>query len=372
MKQIKFGTVKIGQIARQYINECLESNHLTYGPKCVELENRWAKLFYTNYAVNVCSGTAANTAALLTLYTQGAKRGQNIIVPGLSFVATASSVIFSGFVPKYCDIRKETLVIDENLIENLIDENTVGIMPVTLMGAVPNMQRIMEICHKHNLWLIVDNCEGAGCKYRGSFVEHYAHMSTMSMYAAHLVFGVQNGIVSTNIEELRDGLLSVRSHGRKPHSLFFSHDYLGNNFMPTDIHASIALEQIDHFWVTFNIRRNNWQTTRKELACLEDIVYFCDEQHGNVHSPHAFSITLKTDDYNIKGLTEHLENSGVQVKRNFGAQFQHKALQGLGLNENCPNAEWVGDNGIHWGIHQYMTTDDCLYVTNKVKEFFGR
>jgi dTDP-4-amino-4,6-dideoxygalactose transaminase len=371
MRKIKFGDIRIGDVARNHINECLDSNYVTCGPKSEELSKKWANLFNTKYSVGTSCGSSADLCALLSLYKFGAKRGQKVIVPGLSFIATASSVLYSGFSPLYCDVGLDSLVIDENKLEDLVKQNPdcVAIMPVTLMGRVYNAQAVLDIARKYNLFIITDNCEGAGCRYDGQFIEHYSHMSTMSFYSAHLCFSVQRGEVSTNDEELKNALLSVRSHGRKPNSLYFEHDLLGSNFMPTDLHACIGLEQAELFWETFNLRKENWYRIRKGLSEFEDLFHFCDEADKCVNSPHAFSLTFRKDKGNIKGFATYLENHGIETKRNFGAMYTHKGIAGLGFNENCPNAEYVGSHGIHFGTHRYMTEEDCEYVVKTIKDY---
>lgn len=371
MNKIKFGEVKIGEIARKLINECLDTNSVTCGNKVKLLEEQWAKLFNTKYCTAVNSGSSACLAAFLSLYKFGAKRGDKVIIPGLSFIATGSSLVMSGLTPLYCDISKNTLVIDENKIEDLIKKNNNirAICPVTLMGRTYNAKIIREICDKYNLILITDNCEGAGCKYEGKFIESYSDISLMSLYAAHLVFSVQGGLVSTNREDINDAILSIRSHGRKPNSLYFEHNLLGSNFQPTDLHCCIGIEQIQDFWNTFNIRKKNWQTIRSGLDKYSDIFHFCDEENGCSNSPHAFSITFKSNKYNIRDLALYLEEKGIETKRNFGAIYTHKAMNGLGLNENCPNAEWIGNNGIHFGCHRYMDNDDCEHIIKSIENF---
>lgn len=370
-RQIKFGDIRIGDIAKRHIDDCLRDNYVTCGPKSQLLSDKWAQLFNTKYSVGTSCGSSANLCALLSLYNFGAKRGDKVIVPGLSFIATASSAIYAGFSPVYCDIDLNSLVIDENKLEDLLKKypEAVAIMPVTLMGRPFNAQAVWDLAIKYNKWIITDNCEGAGCKYNGQFIESYSHMSTMSFYSAHLAFSVQRGEVSTNSDQIRDTLLSVRSHGRKPHSLYFEHDLLGSNFMPTDLNACIGLEQIQYFWEIFNIRRHNWQLIRRELNELSDIFHFCDETDKCMSSPHAFSITFRKDKGNIKELSQYLNDNGIETKRNFGAMYTHQALKGLGLNENCPNAEYIGDNGLHCGVHRYMDEEDCHYVADTIKNY---
>src|SRR6185503_1453303 len=133
MKKIKFGEIKISPSTEMHLAECIKSNHVTMGPKTELLEKKWSDLFGHDYTVAISSGTSACMAANMALYDFGAKPGDEVIVPALSFIATGNSIRAAGLTPVFCDV-KEDLLIDESLIERLITNKTRAIMPVALMG----------------------------------------------------------------------------------------------------------------------------------------------------------------------------------------------------------------------------------------------
>lgn len=373
MRKINFGEVKINARSHAHINECVHNNYVTMGPKTAELEKKWGDLFNAK-AVAVNSGTSACMAACMALYEYGAKPGDEIITPALSFIATSTAIRAAGFKPVWVDVKKETLNIDETLIEKAITKRTCAIMPVALMGKPPKMSVIKEIADKYKLKLIVDNCEGHGCKHQSKWMEDWADMVCYSCYAAHILFSGEFGFVNTKDEQLVDILKSVRSHGRPTGSLFFDHIRPGLNLKPTDLHASIGLGNIDDFG-------NIWETRKKILTVLQDqlsqyrlISWFSEQERGDINSPHAFSISFKTEN-SIIPMQTFLDDSNIEWKRNFGSIPEHpsffKFFNGRG-KKRYRNAEWVGNNGLHVGCHQYLTDNDVDYMIDRFSEFYGR
>lgn len=370
--KIKFGDVRVTELGKKHIQDCLDSNYLTMGPKTAQLEKEWAQLFGYNGVVCTGNGTAALIAACLTLYERGAKPGDEIICPALSFIATANAIRAAGFVPRFVDVRIEDMLIDETLIESAMTAKTVALMPVMLMGKPPRMDVIRQIADKHKIIVIADNCEAHGCEWQGSYMSRWAELTCYSMYAAHLVFGVEGGCVGANSEDFVNLLRSVRSHGRAPNSLYFSHQRFGLNLKPTDIHSSIALGSIKEFWQTFNKRKANQLALRTALDSLSDRFYFVEQTTNETTSPHAFSMTAKRDaKVDVNGLYVHLENNGIEVKRNFGSMPDHGCFSYLGHKQGeFINASWIGNNGLHFACHQYLSLEDLNYMAKTVLEFF--
>ena len=373
--KIEFGDLKLDERTKSHLEEVVKTSWVSAGPKVKKFEEKWGKLFDYKYNVSMSSGTSADIAACMTLYDLGAKRDDEIIVPALAFAATGNSVLAAGFKPVFADIEKETLNIDPNKIEAEIDQRkTKAIMAVHTMGKPCNMNLIMEIAKMHDLYVIEDSCEAHGAKYDEKYVGHFGDMTTFSYYIAHLVCCGEGGMVSTNNEKISDLLQSIKSHGRKPHSLYFDHRRLGLNFKMNDLEASIGLPQIEDFWKTFNKRKDNLYYLLEQTKDLQKFAYFNLEDKNEIVCPHAFSVTLKNPKYNLKKLYKFLEDNSIKCKRNFGSMpTQHKAFKFLGheLGE-FPEAEYVGDNGLHFGIHQYLSKKDLDYVSDKLHKYFKK
>jgi dTDP-4-amino-4,6-dideoxygalactose transaminase len=309
----------------------------------------------------------------MTLYEKGAKRGDEVIVPALAFAAVGSSVLYAGFKPVFVDIRRDTLNIDESKIEGAITDRTVAIMPVHTMGKPAKMDEIMDIAKRNRLTVIEDACEAHGATYKGKIVGHWGDMATFSFYAAHLIFAVEGGMVSTNNPELDYPLRSIKSHGRVPGQIFFDHQRLGFNGRMSDLHATVGEGQLPQFRDIYGKRRGNLVYLLEQTQDLRDRAYFNLEEADEEHCPHAFSVTLKEGERtNAMDLHAFLEGKGIQTKVNFKSMpTQQRAFAHLGhkLGE-FPEAEYVGDKGVHFGIHQYLTRDDLDFASETLHDFF--
>ena len=370
--RIEFGNLKIGETAQKHLKEVIETSWASGGPKVKQFEEEWGKLFNYKYNISMSSGTDGNINSCLCLYDFGAHRGDEIIISALSFISPANGVLAAGFMPVFVDIERETLNINPEKIEEKINEKTRAIMVVHTMGKPCEMDKIMAIAKKHNLIVIEDSCEAHGAKYKGKFIGNWGDMAIFSYYAAHLICCGEGGMVSTNNEKISEVLKSTRSHGRKDGALYFDHVRFGLNSKMNDMEASLGLEGVENFWKVFNKRKENLYYLLDKLNDLKDFVYFTTESEDEIISPHAFSVTLKDPKYNLKKLYEYLESEGIKCKRNFGSiPTQHKAFSFLGhkLGE-FPESEYVGDNGLHFGIHQFLTQEDLDYISDRLHEYF--
>ncbi len=360
-ERIEFGEVRVGEVAKKHLLEALETNWISMGPKTRKFEREWSKLFGYEQSCAVSSGTDAVINACLVLYdVMRAKRGDEIIVPALGFIATANAVRAAGFTPVFVDIKKETLNIDEGKIQEAITPRTKAIIAVHTMGRCCQMDVIKKIALKdNNLVLIEDCCEAHGAQFQDEYVGTFGDMACFSFYVAHLICCGEGGMVSTNSSHVANLLRSTRSHGRPFASNFFSHERVGLNSKMNDLEGSIGLEGIENFWETFNTRYKTMKRFREACKGFEGVAYFSEEDEGCVNTPHAFSITCKKAGDIIK-VIEVLDKYNIEHKRNFGSiSTQHLAFADMGHKlGDYPNAEHVGNEGVHVGVHQYLTEEN--------------
>jgi dTDP-4-amino-4,6-dideoxygalactose transaminase len=370
MKRIEFGELVIGEVARKNLMHVCDTNWASGGPKVKQLEKEWSEIFDYNRSVAMSSGTDAVTASCLALYDiADAKRGDEVIVPALSFIATSNAVRAAGLTPVFVDVKKETLNINESKIEAAITSKTVAIMPVHTMGRPAEMDTICDIAEEYNLVVIEDACEAHGATYKDKYIGHWGDMSVYSYYIAHLVCCGEGGMVSVNDNYLADVLASCRSHGRPFNSVYFDHQRVGYNSKMNDLEASIGLEAVGVFWETFNTRHATMKRMRAAATGYEDVAYFSEEDEGNRNCPHGFSITCK-EEGKIKLVEEIFDKYNIHHKRNFGCiPTQHRAFEDMGYSlGDFPEAEWVGDNGIHIGCHQHLSEEDIQRIELAIKE----
>ncbi len=379
MKRIEFGSLTIGQTARNHINDCLDNNWISGGPKVKLLEEQFAKLMGSNYAVMTSSGTSsliAMTLALPEIAKRKVVRGKsNVICPALGFIANSTGIIGGGLLPNWVDIEPHTLNINEDLVESSINDDTVAIYCIGTMGRPCKMDKLRDLADKYDLVLFEDGCENYGSKYKGEFSHKYAIAGNSSLFQAHLIQAGEGSVIFTDNEQLRDLLLSIRSHGRKPNSAYFDHIRLGYNFKSTDLCASIGLEGVEQFNENIETRKKIWYELVDFTQQFKDKAWFSSEDEDMVVMPHGFSITVKPmKGYDIHNLVDLMENKyNIHTKRNFGLNCHHLALSEYRpkmSHRRFSKANYCGRNGIHIGCHRNISESDILRIKDCLYEFF--
>jgi dTDP-4-amino-4,6-dideoxygalactose transaminase len=283
-----------------------------------------------------------------------------------------NSPLAAGFKPVFVDIERETLNINPDLIEEKITDKTVAIMPVHTMGKPCEMDKIVEIAGENNLYVIEDSCEAHGARYKGEFVGKWGDMATFSFYMAHLVWAGEGGMVSTNDEEIANSVKTVRNHGRMPGSQYMDHISPGLNLKMSDLHATVGRAHLEDFWKIFRKRKDNLNYLLEGARDLENYVFFSREDSSvETTTPHGFSVTLRDPSFNYGAFYDFLQRASINCKRNFGSMpTQHSGFAFLGhrLGE-FPEAEYVGDNGLHIGVHEGLKREDLDYILERLHDY---
>jgi dTDP-4-amino-4,6-dideoxygalactose transaminase len=367
--KVPFGTVSITPYARKLIDKALDSKLVTRGKYVEEFEEKFAKLFGVNEAVSMSSGTDADALALSVLYDYGAKRGDEIIVPALSFIATGNAVFQAGFTPVFVDVKKETLNIDVDKIEAKITKKTRGIMPVHLMGKPADMDPILAIAKKHKLYVVEDAAEAHGAEYKGRLVGSLGHMAAFSLYAAHIVTTIEGGIIITNDTHMAGILRSLRNHGIVNK---FEFQRIGFSAKMNELEAAVGLGNIRIFSKILGRRRRNLLYLIKKFKKFDDYFISIKEDEHEKIGPHAFSVILRPGlKFTKDEMVEYLDKAGIDSRNLFYSmptQCSSYKFLGYKLGE-FPEAEYCGDNGFHIGIHQDIDIPQLDYIVEVIEKF---
>ncbi len=367
--KVPFGTVSVTAKARRLIEEALESKWVTRGKYVQEFEEKFAALFGVKEAVAVSSGTDADALACAVLYDFGAKRGDEVIIPALTFVATGNAVFQAGFTPVFVDVERETLNINPEKIEAAITPKTRAIMPVHLMGKPAKMDTIMAIAKKHRLRVIEDAAEAHGAEYRGKKIGSIGDMAAFSLYAAHIVTTIEGGIIITDNPAMAEALRSLRNHGIVGK---FEFRRIGFSAKMNEIEAAVGLGNIEIFDQILEKRRRNLLYLIDKFKRFDE--YFITIQEGPHEKigPHAFSIIVKEGvGFTKDELVAYYDTAGIDSRNLFYSiptQCPSYAFLGKKLGD-FPEAEYCSDNGTHIGIHQDIELTQLDHVVAATEEF---
>jgi len=391
--KIPFGTILITQGSKNSINKILDSGRVSSGKYVRQFEERFAKLIGVKEAVAVSSGTDADILALAVLHDFGAKRNDEIILPALSFVATGNAVLHARFKPVFVDIERETLNIDVKKIEEKITEKTRAILPVHLIGKPADMDAINGIAKKYNLYVIEDAAEAYGAIYKGRDIGTLGDMAAFSTYLAHMVSTVEGGVVTTNRPDFAEILRSLRSHGRAckckvctlnikggycpkrfqyGEDIRFLFERIGYSSKMNELEAAVGLGNLDIYNEILGKRRKNLISLKKKFEKFKPYLTTIKEGKDERIGPHAFPIIIQEGaPFTKKELVNFLEKNEIETRSLFSSmptQCQGFSFLGYKLGD-FPNAEYIGTNGLHIGVHQDLNEEHIDYFIETVDKF---
>lgn len=393
--RIPFGTISITEKSKKLINQILDSNRVSSGKYVREFEKRFAKIVGSGDAVSVSTGTDADALALAVLYDFGGKRCDEVIVPALSFVATGNAVLQAGFTPVFVDIDRRTLNIDPVKIEAAISKKTRAIMPVHLMGKPADMDAINKIAKKHKLFVIEDAAEAHGAVYKGKNVGTLGDMGAFSLYVAHIISTVEGGVVTTDREDFAEILRSLRSHGRackcqscvlninsgyckkrfaygKNADIRFMFERIGFSSKMNELEAAVGLGNMDVYKDIIKKRRANLTYMLKRIKEFNPYIYSIEEEPYEKIGPHALPIIVSEKArFTRDELISFMEQNQIDTRSLFSSMpTQCPGFKYLGHKlGDFPQAEYIGNNGLHIGIHQDLGQSELDYILSVLKDF---
>lgn len=393
--RIPFGAIKITKKSKKLIIDCLKKGRISGGKYVREFEDRFADIVGIKEAVAVSSGTDADTLALAVLHDIGGKRGDEVIAPALSFVATGNAVLHAGFTPVFVDIDPETLNIDPKMIEKAITGRTRAIIPTHLMGKPAAMEQIVAIARKHNLIIVEDAAEAYGAKYRGKNIGTLGDMGAFSLYVAHIISTGEGGIIVTENTHFAEILRSLRAHGRgckckqcilnttsgfckkrfsngEKGDIRFLTERIGYSCKMNELEAALGLGNLDLYDKILQKRYNNLKSIMEKFEEFSEYLWTFKEEPYERIGPHAFPFVVKKGaPFTRDELMFHLERQGIDSRTLFSSiPTQCGGYEFLGYKiGDFPNAEYIGCNGIHIGVHHEINEKDIDWFIGCLRNF---
>lgn len=369
-KIINFHRVFIGKEEIEAVRDVLENGWLTMGEKTIEFEKKFKEYIGSNFAISLNSCTAALHLSLASI---GLKEGDEVIVPDMTFTATAEVVTYFKAKVVIVDVREEDLLIDPREIEKNITKKTKAIIPVHYGGQPCDMDEILEIARKKNIYVIEDAAHCLPAKYRGKNIGTIGDITCFSFYATKTITTGEGGMCSTENEEWAEKIRILRLHGiskdawkRYTKEGSWKYDVIeaGFKYNMTDIQAAIGIEQLKKADKFFKKRKNialKYIDAFKDIEAIDTIKLHNDR----TNSWHLFPIFLNLNSLKISRdeFIEELKKRGICTSVHFIPLHRHSYYKALGYKkENFKNSERAFKRILSLPIYPDMSNSDLFYV----------
>lgn len=397
VNKFEYGMTKIDLAAPSFgIEEIMEaidsliSTNLTIGKKVELFEMLHKSYLGSKYNYMVSSGSAANLLALSCLTNPRLKNylqpDSEIITPAITFATTIFPIIQTNCVPVLVDVDLDTLGINIDAIEAAITPKTRAIMPVHLLGCVCDIEKIMKLAKKYNLYVIEDTCDSSGSEVNGKKSGSFGDIGTFSFAFPHVMTTMEGGMLSTNNEELSELINTLRIYGWTrtlkdkdeianqypeidPKFLFYN---IGYNFKPTELQGAFGIHQIKKLDNIVEARRINAIFYANYLKKYREFFYIVEEKENNKNSWYGYPIIIKDNTiFTRKELTDFLNFKKVETRPILSGNFAKQPALSLFKNKvyNIPNSEIIHNNGFFMGVHQKISNVERKAVTFYIEEF---
>ena len=376
---------------------------LTTGRFNSEFQTKLSNFLNVKHLMTVNSGSSANLLAFSSLTShlhkdRAVKPGDEVISVAAGFPTTVNPIFQNGAVPVFVDIKLPTYNINEELIEEAITDKTKAIMLAHTLGNPFNINKVLEICKKNNLWLIEDNCDALGSKYNNQYTGTFGDAATLSFYPAHHITMGEGGAIFTNNSRIKRVAESFRDWGRDcycepgventckkrfewqlgklplgyDHKYIYSH--IGFNMKITDMQAACGLGQLDNLENFIKKRKTNVDFLKKLLIDLQDEILLPEAELNSDPSWFGFPITLKKDSkFKRVDILKKLTENKIGTRLLFGGNLTKQPAyisKIFKVQGNLDVTDLIMSNTFWVGIQPAIGEEELSYIAKVLKDFF--
>jgi len=377
--RVPFFVPDISKSDKLAVMNALNSRMLTDGPQLRKFEREFAKYTGSKYAVGVSNGTAALHLALKAL---GLKKGDEVIIPNITFVATANSVLLTGATPVLVDVNYDDMNISLDSIKQNITSKTKAILPVHIAGKICKMTQIKKIAKKNNLLLIEDCAHAIGTKLNNKHAGTFGSIGCFSFYPTKNFTTIEGGMVITNSKRIAEYVTSARSHGltrsladRYSKGKPWDYDIInpGFNYRLDEIRASLGLSQL---------KRINSLNSKRFLASkyyskqLEEIPGIITPEifRNKEHTYHLYIIRIKNEfGQNRDVVFKELKKVGIHVSLHYKPLHRFSAYKNLTKTYGrLDNSEQIYKESLSLPLYPSISKKQQDLVIHNIEKYEGR
>lgn len=349
---------------KKYLNECIDTGWVSANGRFVdEFQSGFADFCGSKYALACSNGTVTLHLALLAL---NIGPGDEVIMPALTYIATANAVAYCGATPVFVDSEPDTWNISPEAIEKAITPRTKAIIPVHLYGLPSNMTQIMAIAKKHGIPVIEDAAEAHGAKWDGKVVGSIGDVGSFSFFGNKIITSGEGGMLVTDDADLMSRMKLLRSQGVDPNKRYW-HLECAYNYRMTNMQAAVGLGQLENIQWHLQNRQRIAQLYKKHLAGMEDLITAQSVPAEATHSYWMYTIML-TDQVKKERdeVMRAMEACNIEMRPAFYPMHIMPPYYDNSLN--LPNAEKIGARGINLPTHALLEEEHIAYIADCLKK----
>ena len=358
----------------EYVTDAVRTGWISSsGSYVTRFEEAFAEYCGVRHAVAVCNGTVAIHLALAAL---GIGRGDEVIIPSFTMIATAFAVCYTGAVPVFVDADRDTWNIDVSKIEEKITPRTKAIIPVHIFGNPCDMDAITRIAKKHNLHIIEDAAEAHGAEFGGRKAGSFSDIAAFSFFANKNLTTGEGGMVVTDSDELYGRCRYLKNMCFPVDApRVYSHEDIGFNYRMSNLHAAIGLAQVEKADEYRGMRIRNAGLYRKYLSGCRGILFQEDQPGGlSVHWMNAIAVDPGEYGHTRDELIARLKESGIDTRLLFVGMHWQESLRDYGCDcsGEYPVTDWLSENGFYLPSASGLTEGQIERICGVIREYQGK
>jgi perosamine synthetase len=348
---------------KEYVNKCLDEKWISSRGQFIEkFEISFSKYINVKYSTSVSNGTVALHLALKAL---DIGFGDEVIAPTFTYVASINAIQIAGAKPVFVDCLEDSWNIDYKQITSKINHRTKAIMVVHMYGLSCNMDEILKICKKYNLYLIEDAAEAFGSFYKSKHVGTFGDISTFSFFGNKTITTGEGGMISTNNINIINRCKYLKSQAVSIDKEYW-HDEIGYNYRMTNICAAIGTAQLESRDVILQ-KKNLIATWYKKK--LKGLPLNFQLENSNFINSHWLVCILLNDDKYRNSLRDFLSKEGVETRPFF---YPVHIMPAFKTAESFPISESISKRGINLPSYPSITNSQVTHICNLIKAFFKK
>lgn len=374
MRNIPFFKPWITSEDKKAVLRALDNSLLTDGPILQKFEEKFAQFTGAKYAIGVSNATSA---LFLSLKSLGIGKGDEIIIPDITFVATANAVLQTGATPVFVDVEEDSINISSDSIIKNINSKTKGIIPVHFAGRSCDMNSISKIARKNNLVVIEDCAHAIGARVNKKHVGTFGKVGCFSFYPTKNITTIEGGMIITDSKEIKDYVTSTRNHGlTKTLSQRYSKgkpwDYdmleLGYNFRLDEIRSALGLSQLKRIRKLNGLRRRKYEYYNKNLKNVNGIITPISSSKED-HVFHLYIMRVKNNNRISRDrLFNELLKYGIKTSVHYKPLHKFTALKRFTNNKDLTNSKKLFGEIITLPFYPNMSKKDQDYIINSISK----